>query len=79
MSKLIKLAIAVDILFASFLWDKPDVTISSLCGLALRANPKVRTFNGYLGRILNKIQPNHCELAIQFDIQRAQDILKVLQ
>lgn len=69
---------AVDVLFASWFWKKVDVTISSLCGLALRKNPNVRTFNGYLGRLLNKIQPGHTEMAIASDIARAQEILKVL-
>jgi len=72
------LAVSVDIFLASIFWNKPDVTISSLCGLALRKDPNVRSFEGYLGRMLNRIQKDHCEHAIASDIIRAQGILKVL-
>lgn len=79
MNLVVYIARAVDVLFASWFWNKTDVTISSLCGLALRKDPNVRTFNGYLGRILNKIQANHCEKAIADDIARAKAILEVLK
>lgn len=71
------LAIAVDVLLASWFWKIPDVTISSLCGLALRKDPKARSFNGYLGRLLNRVQAGHTEKAIANDLARAEAI-KVL-
>lgn len=72
-----RLAVAIDVLLASWFWKVPDVTISSLCGLALRKDPKVRSFNGYLGRLLNRIQTEHTEKAIAHDLARAEAI-KVL-
>lgn len=75
---IINLARAVDVMFASWFWRKDDVTISALCGMTLRKDPKVRNFNGYLGRLLNRIQANHCELAIADDRARAEAVLKVL-
>lgn len=71
------LAIAVDMATASVFWNKEDITVSSLCGLALRAN-RSTSFPGRLGAILNKIQTNHCELAIQADLTRAQAIITLL-
>jgi hypothetical protein len=63
------LAIAVDMFTASIFWNDADVTVSSLCGLALRRR-ETRTFLAVLGKLLNKIQTNHCELAIAADLSR---------
>jgi hypothetical protein len=65
------LAIAIDILTASIFWNVEDVTVSSLCGLALRSG-RSSSFLGRLGRVLNRIQSNHCELAIAADLARAE-------
>lgn len=73
------IARAVDVLLASWFWKKQDCTISSLCGLALRQDPNVRTFNGYLGRLLNRIQPGHTESAIASDLAKAQAVLELLK
>jgi hypothetical protein len=70
------LAIAVDILAAT-LFVKPkdfDITISSYCAVELRKqaaglkdlNPKLL----WLGGVLNKIQENHCEMALVGDLER---------
>lgn len=55
-----------------------DITISSMCGLELRkqqwnvkgANYVIADDLIWLGNILNKIQTNHCELAIKADLDR---------
>jgi hypothetical protein len=54
------------------------VTISSFTGLALRRQtPPIWAI--VLGRwFLNRIQTNHCELAIEHDIVRAQAALAIL-
>lgn len=62
--------LAVDMLTLSLFTKVYGVTISSACGLALRADPKGTTFLHKLGRVLNKIQTNHCELAIADDTIR---------
>jgi hypothetical protein len=64
------LAIAVDIFTASTFWNTEGITVSSLCGLALRRG-ETRTFLARLGYLLNKIQINHCELAIASDLSRS--------
>lgn len=71
------IAIGVDMLTASVLWNRSDVTVSSLCGLELLKPSGVWSLRA-LGRLLNKLQANHCELAIQADILRAQRALRLL-
>jgi hypothetical protein len=73
----IVLARSVDIMLAGWVWRTADVTISSLCGLELR-KPAPRKWARILGWILNHLQRNHCELAIQADRERAQQALQIL-
>ena len=71
------LARAVDIFACTLIWRDYDVTISSMCGLHLRtANP--RWWARLLGGLLNKLQTNHCELAIIADLTRAKTTLTML-
>ena len=71
------LARAVDIFACTLIWRDYDVTISSMCGLQLRtANP--RWWARLLGGLLNKLQTNHCELAIIADLTRAKTTLTML-
>lgn len=72
------IAVAVDVFTASILWNSYDVTISSRCGLALRGVGGHPEWMKSLGRLLNKIQANHCELAIQADMQRAKNAIAYL-
>lgn len=72
------LAVAADIFTASIIWNHEDVTVSSLCGLELRAGPKGDPTMQRLGRFLNRLQANHCELSIAADRARAQSALKLL-
>ena len=77
-----KFLLYLDIFIGSLAARDPDVTISSYCGLALRANPPSSGFwpkvaRG-LGRCLNAISNNHCNNAIAGDIARAQNAIKRL-
>lgn len=74
----IVLARTLDILLCGWIWRTYDITISSMTGLELRNNvPK--KWAVILGWVLNHIQANHCELAIQADIERAMFALGKLQ
>ncbi len=68
----------LDILVAGWLWREYDITISAHAGLALRLEtPPIWAI--VLGRwVLNKIEANHCELAVAADYERAQLALKLL-
>jgi hypothetical protein len=68
---------ALDVFFACCIWRDYDVTISAWTGLDLR-KPTPQHWSRILGWILNRIQPNHCELAIAADIERAQAALIIL-
>jgi hypothetical protein len=71
------LARTVDILLCGWIWRDYDITISSMAGLAMRAiRPPL--WAHLLHVLLNRIQANHCELAIQADIERCQQALKML-
>lgn len=75
------IAIAADMFGSALRFSNTgaDITISSMCGLELRKQQwNVHEGTNYslcedliwLGKILNKIQANHCELAIQADLDR---------
>jgi hypothetical protein len=65
--------------FVSVLWSRDfDITISSQCGLYWRqGNPPA--FWYLLHKLLNAVQPNHCESAIAGDISRAENIISKLK
>jgi hypothetical protein len=68
---------ALDVFFACCIWRDYNITISSWCGLELRKeNPK--RWAKILGKILDKIQEGHCEIAIKTDIERIQVSLDIL-
>ncbi len=73
-----KFILGVDMLGAAILFRDPDVTISSMTGLALRrTTPPIWAI--VLGRwFLNRLQKDHCELAIVHDIMRAKGAIKLL-
>ena len=71
------LARAIDILACTLIWRDYDVTISSMCGLQLRTATPAR-WARLLGGLLNKLQTNHCELAILADLGRAKATLTML-
>lgn len=74
-----RIAVAVDILTASVVWSQYDVTISAQCGLEMRKAPVLSNkWLCRLGWVLNKLQANHCELAIAADFQRACDAARYL-
>ena len=73
------IAIAVDYLLEMTLFWKQarPMTVSSRCGLALRAGEKTTPL-ALIGRALNKIDPGHTEAAIAADIARAKSALQIL-
>jgi len=69
-----KVLLFFDIFVCALIFRDPDVTISSETGLAMR-KPNPPWWAKALSGLLNHIQTNHCELAIQGDIARAQTAL----
>jgi hypothetical protein len=70
------LGVSLDYGLSMLLWlhDEEPMTISSRCGLALRTPNErglVHDILCTLGSLLNRIDPNHCELSIAADIERA--------
>ena len=74
-----KVLIAVDIFACALLLRDSDLTISSDCGLALRATPDGTQFLCRLGRFLNAISKDHCETAIANDLLAAQQAVERLK
>lgn len=75
---LYKVLLFIDIFLCAILFRDPDVTISSEAGLAMqRAKPP--RWAKVLNWILNKIQTDHCTLAVAADISRAQTAIQYLQ
>ncbi len=87
--------VGLDAWGAAVFFNRNDVTISTMCRIVQLYDAKdadavavVTHMNlhdwqiGVLRRLavgLNEIQPNHCELARQGDIERAQRILALLE
>ena len=71
-------SLAVDILTFSLFSRKFGITISSWCGLQIRAGAQGSRFGRALGWVLNHIQYRHCERAIQDDIRRANSAIDYL-
>lgn len=93
-----RVLIGLDRWGAALLFNRNDITISTLCGLvqlADSARPErkkafrlVLSFGLHpvqmwllrqLSYVLDKIQTNHCQLAIQGDLETAQSILDMLK
>lgn len=93
-----RVLIGLDRWGAALLFNRNDITISTLCGLvqlADSAQPErkkafrlVLSFGLHpvqmwllrqLSYVLDKIQTNHCQLAIQGDLETAQSILDMLK
>lgn len=68
---------AVDVATASVFTHHTDVTISSLCDVALERNGS--PFLQRLGRVLNWIQPGHTAAARQSDIDKGLAIVNFLR
>ena len=69
---------SLDILCASWVWRDYDITISSMCGLELRKADPALWARG-VGAFLNWVEANHCELAIQADLERSAQAQAILQ
>jgi hypothetical protein len=70
------LAIAVDIFTASVFWKKYDLTVSTLCDVALTKNQK--GFLYYLGKTLNFFFKGHTASARSSDKARAEAALSYI-
>lgn len=73
-----RFSVSVDLLTFSLFERQYDATISSWCGLQIRAGNSGNKFGRALGALLNHLQTNHCEQAIAADIARAQSALLYL-
>ena len=95
MTYLHTVAVALDDLGASLLFNLDDTTISALCGVQRRADagdarasgalatlhlrPWQHAFLRVVGRGLEWIRPGHCERAIGADILRGQAMVALLE
>lgn len=71
------LARCIDILVGGWIWRDYDITISAQTGLECRkAHP--RLWARLLGSLLNRLEANHCELAITCDMERAAQAIDIL-
>lgn len=74
----ILLARCIDILVGGWIWRDYDITISAQTGLECRKDHP-RAWARLLGSLLNHLEPNHCELAITCDWERAQQAQQILE
>lgn len=70
--------IAVDQFAAAIIFNRPDLTISSMCWMVMTGNDSTLKLNtaqrwilAKLGPVLNRIQANHCEEAAVGDYMRS--------
>lgn len=78
--------IGLDQLGAAILFNRNDLTISTMCDMVLKGDDAPlelhgwqRAFLKWLGPVLNKIQADHCGQARLGDEARANSTLKSLQ
>lgn len=86
--------IAIDDSGAALFWNQNDITISALCRVVQLADSGNQEFKDRLYALalwdwqvkilrelapkLDALEPNHCELARQNDIKRAERIVRLL-
>lgn len=73
-----KFMLYLDIFVCAAVFMDPAITISSRCGLALLYPEDSRLLLRSLGRVLNLIQKDHCNLAIAHDLGRDQRAIQQL-
>lgn len=78
--------IAVDQFAAAITFNRPDLTVSTMCWMVMTGNDsdlKLSTWQRWilvkLGTVLNRIQTNHCLEAAYGDIARAKSTLTALE
>lgn len=78
--------IALDSFAAAVVFNRPDLTVSTMCWMVMTGNDQSLKLNSAqrwilvkLGPWLNDIQTNHCELAAYGDRDRAQSTLDALK
>lgn len=74
--------IAVDQFAAAVVFNRPDLTVSSMCWMVMTGNDSTLKLNkpqhwalAKLGSVLNRIQAGHCEQAAAGDTDRARSTL----
>lgn len=79
------LLIALDQFAAAVIFNRPDLTISTMCWMVhngkcaeLKLSAWQHAFLMWLGPLLNKVQTNHMELSRQGDYERAQNTVVML-
>lgn len=77
---LLRVLLYLDILVQSLLWRDPGLTISTRCCLAWRTfdNSLSGRFLQRLGRLINKIEPGHCEASADGDLARASKTIRTI-
>lgn len=79
------LLIALDQFAAAVVFNRPDLTISTMCWMVMEGQAFDLKLSGWqiailrrLGPMLDKVQTDHCVQAKDGDIARAQQTLKAL-
>lgn len=72
-----KILHAIDVFACTLIWRDSNVTISAMTGLAMR-KPNPPRWAKVLNAFLELIQKGHCAMAIQSDIERAQEAIRIL-
>lgn len=67
---------AFDVFCCALITRDFDISISARCGLYWRHDPPL--FWYVLHEFLNALQKDHCELAVQHDLARAQAAIRLL-
>jgi hypothetical protein len=77
--------IAIDQFAAAIIFNRPDLTVSTMCWMVMTGNdaglklsPWQRWILVKLGPLLNKVQTNHCKAARDGDYARAESTLAML-
>ena len=74
---MVVIARCIDILIGGWIWRDYDITISAQTGLECR-KAKPPLWARLLGSFLNRLEANHCELAITCDWERARQAMEIL-
>ena len=68
-------AVMFDMMIAVTIWHRPDITISTECGLAAIDG---KLWGKWMCKFLGWLDTNHCPTAIQADIDRAKNVIAYL-
>jgi len=68
---------AADLFISTVIKRDYGITVSSWCGMELRKKGSPTIYSN-LGKFLNKLQKDHCELAMAADRERAEYVLETI-